>query len=131
MTTTTVAPSTIDDAHAAKNGELHRRYLRAMIDDPDGSYDVPNGALLVLLPDDGDEAFAASEVEIGLLHLRRGRNVYFRHVSLADLPEVPSVDPPRFVRRTRYNPDGSVAAEETAGPDGTWVPAERSEEEGR
>lgn len=124
MTTTTYALSAAEEAHAAKNGELHRRFLRGMIEDPDRFDDVPNGALLVLLPDDGDDAFAASEIERALIHLRRGRNVYFRHVSMAELPSVPTVEPPEFVRRTLYHPDGTVAAEEVPGPDGTWLPAE-------
>jgi hypothetical protein len=66
--------------------ELSRRWAKAILEDPDLLDEIPDGCDLELLPDD-DLELAELNVELGLAALRRGFNVYFRHVRLADLPE--------------------------------------------
>ncbi len=78
MSAPTTAPS-IEGA-AEKNLDLAFDLFEAAFNDPMLLVDVPQGATLVLMPDDDPELFAAN-IEIGLAALRRGENVYFRHVS--------------------------------------------------
>jgi len=85
----TAAPTATEaeaDARAAKDLELTRRFGLAMIADPTLLDEVPDGVLLELLPDDD-----AEHVEVALARgieaARAGRNVYFRHVRTAGLPE--------------------------------------------
>lgn len=73
-------------AQASKQLDLTRRFVRAQLADPALAAEVPPGATLVLLPDD-DPAHAEAEMALGLVAARQGRNVYFRHIRLADLPE--------------------------------------------
>ncbi len=53
---------------------------RAIIADPSLLDDIPNGATLVLLPDD-DPGRAAERKALGLAALERGESVYFKRVS--------------------------------------------------
>jgi hypothetical protein len=50
------------------------------VEQPELLGEVPDGATLVLIPDD-DPELAAFNVEVGLNAIRSGQNVYFRHVS--------------------------------------------------
>ena len=58
-------------------------FARAIVDDPNILDDVPEGAIVVLIPAD-DPELAAVEVEEGLAALRQGWDVYFRHVRPGD-----------------------------------------------
>lgn len=53
--------------------------VRDVLTDPSILEGIPEDATLVLVPTDDDE-LAAAEVEQGLAALRRGEDVYFRHV---------------------------------------------------
>lgn len=53
--------------------------IEAAIDDASVLDDIPNGAVLVLLPAD-DPAFAEEALALGVKAVREGRNVYFKHL---------------------------------------------------
>ncbi|MDP9365017.1 MAG: hypothetical protein M3Q10_12460 [Chloroflexota bacterium] len=70
-----------------ETAELTRRAIGATFDfirdaaaDPSILDDVPNGATLILVPDD-DPALAAAEIEQGVAAVHQGRDAYFRHVA--------------------------------------------------
>ena len=71
-----------------RNLDLAFAFGQAIIADPTLLDDIPNGVTLVLLPEDA-AALTRANVEIGLHRLRAGRDVYVRHVRLADLPAPP------------------------------------------
>jgi hypothetical protein len=80
------ATSADTDRQVDKRLDLARRFTLAGFADP-GVFDgIPRDVLLFLLPDD-DPAFAEREVVAGAAAARRGEDVYFRHVRVADLPE--------------------------------------------
>jgi Family of unknown function (DUF5647) len=83
MSTPTIAAV---DEITDKGFDLSRRWGLAVIDNPSLLDEIPDGANLVLVPDD-DPAFAEAKIELGIAAVRRGENVYFRHVRAADLPE--------------------------------------------
>ncbi len=118
------------DALVSKQLELLRRFTLAVFADPSLADAIPNDVTLVLLPDD-DPDFVETEMTLGLAALRRGQDVYFRHVRLADLPDGPPADagPAVGLRRTHFNRDGAVAAEAALGADGEWHPIERATED--
>jgi hypothetical protein len=66
--------------------ELSRRWTKAVLANPALLDEIPEGCDLELIPDD-DPELADLNVELGLAAMRRGFNVYFRHVRLSDLPE--------------------------------------------
>jgi len=80
MSTATIALT--EDAVAEKNIDMAFDLMQAALDDPEVLAGFPKDATTILLPSDNSEQFAAN-VEIGLAALRRGENVYFRHVSMA------------------------------------------------
>ena len=55
-------------------------FTQAILADPTLLAGVPHGATLVLLPDD-DPEFVDRSIERGIATVRRGRDVYFRHVT--------------------------------------------------
>ena len=63
-----------------RNLDLAADLLTAIADDPTILDQIPNGAMLVLLPADADDAFVEANVAIGLDMLRKGHDVFFRHV---------------------------------------------------
>ena len=81
----TTAIDTQFATQASKDIELTRRFTLAMLADPSLVEEVPDGVLLELLPDD-DPDHAAVALTRCLDAVRTGRNVYFRHVRMADLP---------------------------------------------
>jgi len=74
------------DEMTEKSFELARRWGLALIDDPALLAEIPEGANLVLMPDD-DLPFAEAKMALGIAAIRRGENVYFRHLRVGDLPE--------------------------------------------
>lgn len=123
---TAVSPAIEPDTkeHSEKRNEIHRRFLRALIADPARFADIPKDVVLCLLPDD-DPSFVERELIVGADAARLGKNVYFRHVRVAELPEPPPRAASRVAgqRRTFFNPDGSIHAE-VVGLDGEWHPVE-------
>jgi hypothetical protein len=101
--------------------DLHLRWLQAVIADPDIAGNIPRDAFLFLLPDD-DPAFVEGEIAAGLLALRRGHDVYFRHVRTADLPDLPPIEPFLAVgaQRVTYDEDGNIVTNQIFGADGQW-----------
>lgn len=122
-----VAPTTAPDTqeHIDNRWDLHQRFLQAAIADPALFADIPFGVVLFLLPDD-DPSFVERELVVGADAVRRGKNVYFKQIRVADLPEPTpvSTEPIPGRRRTFFNWDGSVASQEVTGPDGEWHPVE-------
>ena len=84
--TESIAPPASADEETSRSLDLTRRFMLAAVADPAVLDEVPDGATLVLVPDD-DRTRADEEVTAGLSAMRGGRDVYFRHVRLADLPE--------------------------------------------
>jgi hypothetical protein len=58
--------------------------VRAAAANPAVARDIPQGATIVLIPDD-DPELAAAEIEAGMLALSRGQDVYFRHIRPGDI----------------------------------------------
>ena len=56
--------------------------IEAAMDDASVLDDIPNGAMLVLLPAD-DPAFSEEALALGLKAVREGWNVYFKHLPAA------------------------------------------------
>lgn len=89
-----VAAEPIGAANVDRRGqELWHRFHQAAFADPSLLDDIPNGVTLVLVPTDDPEV-ARREVERGLAILGRGKDVYFRHVAPADLPDASAPVPP-------------------------------------
>ncbi|MGH2534764.1 MAG: hypothetical protein ACRDJW_21100 [Thermomicrobiales bacterium] len=108
-------------AHPVRSLQLHRRFLLAAIADASLVDDIPNGVNLSLVPTD-DPALAEQEIELGLTALRQGRDVYFKHIRLADLPHPPVADSQRTagLKRTAYNWDGSIHSVDVMDDEGHW-----------
>ena len=62
-----------------RNLTLSTELARAIIDDPVLLEEIPEGATVILLPDD-DPDLAQANLELGWVALKRGEDVYFRHV---------------------------------------------------
>ena len=103
--------------------DLHRRFIMAGLADPAVFGVIPRDALFFLLPED-DPAFVEGEIAVGLAALRRGQDVYFRHVSVAEWPTLPDESGPTGPmvgeRRVSYGPDGTITANLVYGADGAW-----------
>lgn len=70
-------------ALAGKDLELTRVFSLAVIEDPTILEDIPNGVLLMLMPDD-DPEYSATCIERGLAAVAQGRDVYFRRFPQRD-----------------------------------------------
>ena len=70
------APPTIEE----RIGRLHATLGRRIIADPAILNEIPNGAALVLLPHDADDAFIEANIVLGLDALKKGRSVYFKRL---------------------------------------------------
>jgi hypothetical protein len=68
-----------------KTIRLTADFLEAAFDDPDILSGIPQGALLVLLPDD-DPIFVEESIALGVEAVRKGRDVVFRHLAAAVEP---------------------------------------------
>ncbi|MGH2535743.1 MAG: DUF5647 family protein [Thermomicrobiales bacterium] len=76
----------LDDAtHAERNITMGFAFTRQILDDPSLLDAIPDGATLILIPGD-DPALAEANLAMAIGEVRKGRNVYIRHVRLADLP---------------------------------------------
>lgn len=100
--------------------ELHQRFVRALVADPEAYADIPPDALLFLLPVE-EPAYVAGEIAAGVAAIGQGENVYFRHIRSAELPAPLTPDGPTAgLRRTAFNWDGSVFSRDEMGSDGEW-----------
>lgn len=59
--------------------EMTRAFGLAVIDNPALLDEIPSGATIVFLPDD-DAAYTEHSIELGIAAIRRGENVYFKHI---------------------------------------------------
>ncbi len=75
---------------ASKNINLQFGFIRAIIADPSILDDIPNGVTLKLLPAE-DPDLVEANIAIGLNAVRKGKDVYFRHVRVADFPPEPEL----------------------------------------
>ena len=80
MTATTTLDETDVRALERQNIALTADFLAAAVDDPTILDDIPNGCVLILLPDDADEAFVEANLALARDAIREGRDVYVRHL---------------------------------------------------
>ncbi len=78
MSIETRAPHDLAKAIASKDLALTRDFGLEIINDPTLLEQIPDGVMLVLLPDD-DPEYAAFCIKRGLADLERGFDVFFRH----------------------------------------------------
>jgi hypothetical protein len=102
-----------------RQNELFRGMIQAVIADETAFADVPRSASIILIPSDADDAFLQASVEVGLDALRKGLNVYLRHVAPDELsadaePELVGSIEDYFVKREHFDPpiDDEFEAEE-------------------
>ena len=120
MSTEIASPPSVERDQTERRLDLHARYVEAGLSDTSLLEDIPRGVTFLLLPDD-DPAFVEREIALAAAAAREGKDVYLRHVRVADLP--PS-RPPRGDRpgdrRVTYGPDGTITANLVYGADGAW-----------
>lgn len=64
--------------------DLWVAFSQAIVDDPSILEDIPDGSTVVLIPDD-DPEIAEANIQRGVDAVRRGSDVYIRHVSRSKL----------------------------------------------
>jgi len=69
----------------SKSSDLTRRFVFRGFGDPSLFMDIPDGVTLILIPDDDPEQ-AEAEIEAGIRAVKRGENVFFRHLPVAEFP---------------------------------------------
>ena len=79
-TTTDEAVSPETRQLATRNFLLQQQFMRAMLTDDALNAEVPDGAMLVLLPDH-DPELATANLRAGVAAAEHGLNVYLRHVA--------------------------------------------------
>ncbi len=89
----TKAPHDIARAITSKDLALTRDFTLDVINDPSLLEQIPDGVMLVLLPDD-DPEYVALCIERGLKDLERGFDVYFRHYPTPRTLPRDDADPP-------------------------------------
>jgi hypothetical protein len=80
MTTTTTKDATDVRVVEQRNIALTADFLAAAVDDPTILDNVPNGCVLILVPEDTDEAFIEANLALARDAIREGRDVYVRHL---------------------------------------------------
>jgi len=85
MSAETTTKPTVDEL-TLRDFALHDAFLKALIADEALQEELPNGASLILLPDD-DPELTERNIAFGVVAARRGRNVYLRHVHRASEQE--------------------------------------------
>lgn len=73
------------DSMTMRNISLAWEYVRAIVNDPTIGETIPRGVTLALIPDD-EADLAAHNIDLAIRSIRAGKDVYVRHVRLADLP---------------------------------------------
>jgi hypothetical protein len=68
---------------SARNIDLAFEFIRETLDDPGILDGVRDGVTFVLVPDD-EPALAEANIASGIDAVRRGRDVYFKHVSSSE-----------------------------------------------
>lgn len=123
QTTDIVPVSTEDATFEQERTEVSVRFHLAAVANTALFDEIPNGCILVLLPDD-DPDYVARQIATAAGAAQRGENVYLRHLRMADLPPMPdrgpNAPPAVGLRRTFFNRDGSVRHAEVVGLDGQW-----------
>jgi hypothetical protein len=75
MTTHATKPNPL----AERNIELAFSFMHDILDDPALLDEIPEGTTLVLIPSD-DPTTAEANLEIAMAEVRKGRDVYIRHI---------------------------------------------------
>lgn len=120
MSTPTAPVNPATEAAIERNLDLVHRFLLGVLDDPSRFEGVPVGASVVLLPDDAEDTFEAN-LAMAIELARSGRDVYLRHVRLAELPEpAPPLGPSVGDRRVTYDEAGNPITHLVYGADGAW-----------
>ena len=73
-----IAPPEADESIEARRTDLHVALGQAILKDPSILEEIPNGAVVALLPQDADGAFVEAEVTLGIDALKKGLSVYFK-----------------------------------------------------
>jgi hypothetical protein len=104
-----------------RDAELHARVLKDMIENPQKYDDIPNGSLLILVPND-DPAQLEWAIRQGANAVRDGVSVYLRRIDVADLPTVSqrSIDEPIGTRRIVFGTKGKIRRVTVRNPDLSW-----------
>ena len=89
MNTLTATGDAATAAEVERNLDLVHRFLLGVMAEPSRYEEVPADASSVLLPDDDPSTFGTN-LEMTIHLARAGRNVYLRHITLADLPHPPT-----------------------------------------
>ncbi|MGH2561631.1 MAG: DUF5647 family protein [Thermomicrobiales bacterium] len=74
-----------ETTHAERNINMGFAFTQQMLDDPSLLDAIRDGATLILIPDD-NSVLAEANLSMAIGEVRKGRNVFIRHVRLADLP---------------------------------------------
>ena len=67
-----------DERIITENIKLGFEFARNLVDDPSSLEDIPDGATVVIIPDDDPEV-AERNIELALKAVREGADVYIRH----------------------------------------------------
>jgi hypothetical protein len=76
-----IAQVEVPETIQARRIGLHVALGRAIVKDPSILEEIPNHAVVALIPHDADETFIDAEVALGIDALRRGRSVYFKRLA--------------------------------------------------
>lgn len=82
-----------------RNLELAGRFTLSIFHDPSILGEIPNDGEIVLIPDD-DPQLAESNLRGGIRSIREGKDITFRHIRAAEVPQLPELPPMRLI------PDG-------------------------
>lgn len=118
----TIAPE--EKEQTDKRLDLFARFLQAGIANTTLLPDVPEDALLFLLPDD-DSEFTEQEIAAAAHSARRGMDVYLHHVYASNLPDLADLpgplEPQPGYRQATFDPEtGAVLTNQIFGADGLW-----------
>lgn len=78
--------STSSTRMAERNIDAAFTFLSQIFNDPSMLDTIPDGATIVFIPKDDQEA-AAANLELGISAVQSGADVYFRHVETLDIPD--------------------------------------------
>ena len=73
-----------DRTFRQRNAALLVNLGQAIIEDASILDDIPEGAMLVLLPVDADPGFIEASIATGVEMIGKGHNVYFRHLTIGE-----------------------------------------------
>jgi hypothetical protein len=90
----TITHAEAEEAIQARPIELHVALGRAILKDPTILEEIPNGAVVGLLPPDADDLFIEVEIALGIDALKKGRSVYFKRLEPGEWGITPPSESP-------------------------------------